>query len=83
VLAVAADPDEHETTPAHRAAVASAVATLNLTRTSETTRRPAENPLAPYNEQLTPSFPQSLCRTDRGFSSRAPRAAASPARRQL
>ena len=61
MLAVAADPDEHETTAAHSAAVASAVAvaTLNFTRTSETIRRPAENSLTPYNEQLTPPFP--LC----------------------
>jgi hypothetical protein len=57
VLAVAADPDEHETTAAHSAAAASAAATLNFTRTSETIRRPAENSLPPYNEQLTPPFP--------------------------
>ena len=38
---------------------ASAVATLNLTRTSETTRHPAGNSLTPYNEQLTTPFP--LC----------------------
>ncbi len=56
---VAAGPDEHETTAAHSAAVASAAATWNFTRTSETIRRPPKNPLAPYNEQLTPPFP--LC----------------------
>jgi hypothetical protein len=56
---VAAGPDEHETTAAHSAAVASAAATLNFTRTSETIRRLAGNSLTPYNEQLTPPFP--LC----------------------
>jgi hypothetical protein len=59
VLAVAAGPDEHETTAAHSAALASAAATLNLTRTSETTRQPSGNSLTPYNEQLTTPFP--LC----------------------
>src|ERR1035438_693862 len=59
VPAVAADPDEHETTAAHSAAVASAAATLNFTRTSETIRRPAENSLTPYNEPLPPPFPLS------------------------
>jgi hypothetical protein len=58
-VAVAAGPDEHETTAAHSAAVVSAAATLNFTRTSETIHRPAENSLTPYNEQLTPPFP--LC----------------------
>src|ERR1039457_4174203 len=58
-VAVAADPDEHETTAAHSAAVASAAATCTFTRPSETSRRPAETPLPPYNEQLTPPFP--LC----------------------
>jgi hypothetical protein len=42
-LAVAADPDEHETTAAHSAAVPSPAATPNLTRTSPTIRRPAGN----------------------------------------
>jgi hypothetical protein len=56
---VAAGPDEHDTTAAHSAAVASAAATLNFTRTSETIRRLAGNSLTPYNEQLTPPFP--LC----------------------
>ena len=59
VPAVAAGPDEHETTAAHRAAVASAAATWNFTRTSQTVRRPTGNSLTPYNEQLTPPFP--LC----------------------
>jgi hypothetical protein len=56
---VAAGPDEHDTTAAHSAAVASAAATLNFTRTSETIRRLAGSSLKPYNEQLTPPFP--LC----------------------
>jgi hypothetical protein len=56
---VAAGPDEHDPTAAHSAAVASAAATLNFTRTSETIRRLAGNSLTPYNEQLTLPFP--LC----------------------
>jgi hypothetical protein len=69
VLAVAADPDEHETTAAHSAAVASAVAALNFTRTSETIPAPAENSVTPYNEQLTPPFP--LCGDQLSMASRA------------
>ena len=56
---VAAGPDEHDTTAAHSAAVASVAAAVNFTRTSETIRRLAGNSLTPYNEQLTPPFP--LC----------------------
>ena len=57
-VAVAAGPDEHETTAAHTAAVASAAAAVDFTRTSETSRRPAGNSLTPYNEQLAPPFPR-------------------------
>jgi hypothetical protein len=41
MLDVAAGPDEHDTTAAHSAPVASAAAAVNFTRTSETIRRPA------------------------------------------
>lgn len=57
MLAVAADPDEHDTTAVHSAAVANAATTVNFTRTSETIRRPAENSPHAYNELLTPPFP--------------------------
>jgi hypothetical protein len=66
-VAVAAGPDEHETTAAQSAAVTSAAATLNVTSTSETIRRPTENSLTPYNEQLTPPFP--LCGDQFSFAS--------------
>jgi hypothetical protein len=58
VLAVAADPGEHETTAAHSATVPSAAATLNFTRTSQAIRPGQKLPLPPYNEQLTPPFPR-------------------------
>jgi transposase len=77
VLAVAADPDEHETIAAHSAAVPSAAATPNFTRTSQTIRRPAGNsPSRPItsnsprrSRHATTSYRWSgerACRDDRG-----------------
>ena len=54
---VVADPDEHEATAAHTTPIASAAATLNVTRTPENPLPPPKAPRTPYNEQLTAWFP--------------------------